>query len=202
MSNIPPQNVPPASYGPQSYGPYPTQTPAPKKRKWPWILGGIFAFFVLLFGGCSILIMGAADEVADQQAARTSVQPAGQEVRDGKFGFFVTGVESPVDSVGDNEFLKKSAQGEYVLVHVDVTNTVDTPQTYFGENQKLVDNQGRLYTNDTMAELNLNKDVATEINPGNKISVVLAFDVPKGTVPAAVEFHDSAFSGGVRVAIP
>jgi len=24
--------------------------------------------------------------------------------------------------------------------------------------------------------------------------------VPKGTAPAAVEFHDSAFSGGVRVA--
>ncbi|WP_084519609.1 DUF4352 domain-containing protein [Nocardia mexicana] len=166
------------------------------------MLGGIFAFFVLLFGGCSLLIMGAANEVADQQEVRTSAQPAGQEVRDGKFGFVITTVQPPVASVGDNEYLKKDAQGEYVLVHVDVTNTVDVPQTYFGENQKLVDSQGRLYTNDTMAELNLNKGVATEINPGNKISVVLAFDVPKGTVPAAVEFHDSMFSGGVRVAIP
>ncbi|WP_435591016.1 DUF4352 domain-containing protein [Nocardia sp. bgisy118] len=64
-----------------------------------------------------------------------------------------------------------------------------------------MDDQGRLYTNDTAAELNLDKDLAAEINPGNKISVILAFDVPKGTVPAAIEFHDSAFSGGARVAL-
>ncbi|MBB5915053.1 hypothetical protein BJY24_003920 [Nocardia transvalensis] len=168
---------------------------------WPWVLGGILAFFVLLFGGCAALFGGAVHEASKQEAARTSVQPAGSEVRDGKFGFVVTGVEGPVESVGDNEYLKKDAQGEYVLVHVDVSNTGDKPQTYFRDNQKLVDAQGRVYTNDSAAELNLNKGLVTDVNPGNKISVVLAYDVPPGTVPAAVEFHDSAFSGGVRVAI-
>jgi len=33
------------------------------------------------------------------------------------------------------------------------------------------------------------------------VSITLVFDVPQGTVPAAVEFHDSALSGGVRVAL-
>jgi hypothetical protein len=34
-----------------------------------------------------------------------------------------------------------------------------------------------------------------------KVSVVVAFDVPKGTVPVAVMLHDSMFSGGVKVAL-
>ncbi|MGV9820905.1 DUF4352 domain-containing protein [Nocardia xishanensis] len=184
------------------YPSHPPHYPPPKKRKvWPWVVGGCFAFVVLLFGGCVALLSSAADEISESTEKRTSAAPAGSEVRDGKFGFVVTRVDPPVASVGDNKFLKKDAQGEYILVYVDVTNTADKPQTYFGDNQKLVDDQGRLYTNDTAAELNLDKDLAAEINPGNKISVILAFDVPKGTVPAAIEFHDSAFSGGARVAL-
>ncbi|MEV0295109.1 DUF4352 domain-containing protein [Nocardia sp. NPDC050710] len=177
--------------------------PAPPKKRaiWPWVLFGVFTGALLLFGGCVALLSSAADEVAKGEEQRTSAAPAGAEVRDGKFGFVVTRVDPPVPTVGDNQFLKKDAQGEYVLVHIDVTNTGDRPQTYFGENQKLVDDQGRLYTNDTAAELNLNKNVISEINPGNKISVTLVFDVPRGTTPSAVEFHDSVFSGGVRVAV-
>ncbi|WP_280270963.1 DUF4352 domain-containing protein [Nocardia wallacei] len=168
---------------------------------WPWVLGGFVVLVVLLFGGCAVLFTSATREVAEQGAARTSAQPVGSEVRDGKFGFVVTGVDPAVATVGDNEYLRKNAQGEYVLVHVDVANTGDQPQTYFGENQKLVDDHGNLYSNDTVAELNVNKNIVTEINPGNRVSVVLVFDVPAGTVPAAVEFHDSAWSGGTRVSV-
>lgn len=184
-------------------GPNPHYSPPPQKKRavWPWVLGGFFAFVVLLFGGCVALLSSAADEVAESTEKRTSVSPAGSEVRDGKFGFVVTRVDAPVASVGDNQFLKKDAQGEFILVYVDVSNTGDQPQTYFGDNQKLVDAQGRLYSNDTAAEVNLNKNLVTEINPGNRISVVLAFDVPKGTTPTTIEFHDSVFSGGARVAL-
>ncbi|MGV9414774.1 DUF4352 domain-containing protein [Nocardia sp. NPDC003693] len=188
--------------------PWPTQPPAPhypqppkKRRVWPWVLGGFFLCILVLFGGCTLLIGSAANEVAKQEEKRTVAEPLGTEVRDGKFAFQVTKVDPPVATVGTNEYLKKDAQGEYVLVYVDITNTADQPQTYFGDNQKLVDDQGRLYSHDTAAAYNVIKDLVTEINPGNKISAVLAFDVPKGTVPAAIEFHDSAFSGGVRVAI-
>ncbi|MFE2999079.1 DUF4352 domain-containing protein [Nocardia sp. NPDC059246] len=168
---------------------------------WPWVLGGFFACILLLFGGCALLIGGAAHEVAKQEEKRTTAEPVGSTVRDGKFSFVVTRIDPPVGSVGTNEFLKKGAQGEYVLVYLDITNIGDKTQTYLGENQKLVNDQGKLFSNDTAAELNLNTNVASDVNPGNKISVILAFDVPKGTVPAAVELHDSAFSGGVRVAV-
>ncbi|MBV7705308.1 DUF4352 domain-containing protein [Nocardia nova] len=185
---------------PPQHPPY--YPPPPKKRRvWPWVLGGFAACILLLFGGCAALIGGVAHEASKQEAERTTAAPRGSEVRDGKFAFVVTSLAPPVSEVGDNPYLRKQAQGEYVLVHVDVTNTGDRPQTYFGDNQKLVDDQGRLYSNDTGAEINLNKDLSTEINPGNKISVTIAFDVPKGTQAAAIEFHDSAFSGGARVAV-
>ncbi|MGW5571459.1 DUF4352 domain-containing protein [Nocardia thailandica] len=179
------------------------QMPYPPRRKkvWPWALGAVLAVILLMFGGCVALIGGAADEVAKAEEKRTTAAPAGSEVRDGKFAFVVTGVEAPVDVVGTNKFLEKRAQGEYVQVHIEVTNVGNQARHYFGDNQKLIDGQGREFANDTSAELNVNDHLIAEINPGNKLSITLVFDVPKGTTPAAVEFHDSAFSGGARVAL-
>ncbi|WP_433207363.1 DUF4352 domain-containing protein [Nocardia sp. CA-107356] len=88
-------------------------------------------------------------------------------------------------------------------MHVTVSNTSNKPQSYFGSNQKLFDIQGRQFTNDTVAELNVNDAnvIGTDINPGNKIEVVIVFDVAADAEPAEIEFHDSMFSGGVRAAL-
>ncbi|MGV9675280.1 DUF4352 domain-containing protein [Nocardia sp. NPDC003482] len=193
----------PAQNGPQyPPPPYQQQYPVPpkqrKRRVWPWI---VLALIVLMFGGCFALLGGAVHEASKVEDKRTTAAPVGSEVRDGKFAFRVTGIDPAVATVGDNPYLRKQAQGEYVLVHVDVTNVGDAAQSYFGDNQKLIDDQGKSYTNDTAAEMNVNRDITAEINPGNKLSVTIVFDLPRGTVPAAVEFHDSAFSGGARVAL-
>ncbi|MBF6157659.1 DUF4352 domain-containing protein [Nocardia cyriacigeorgica] len=188
--------------------PHPYTQPPRKSRTAHWIVLGVVGFFILLCGGCAGIIATSANDsdksttgvAGDATPDGDDIAPAGSEVRDGKFAFVVTQVEPPTKSVG-GEFLSKSAQGEFILVHIDVTNTSDQPQSYFGSNQKLIDTQGREFTNDTEAEIYLNDDVATSINPGNKFSVTLAFDVPVGTVPAALEFHDSMFSGGVQVAV-
>ncbi|MFD3506384.1 DUF4352 domain-containing protein [Nocardia sp. NPDC058666] len=180
--------------------PYYPQPPR-KKKVWPWVLGGFVVAVLVLFGGCAALIGGAANEVAKTQESKSVPAPAGTEVRDGKFGFTVTKVDPPVAIVGDNPYMQKTAQGEFVLVYVDVANTSNVAQHYFGSNQKLIDDQGREFANDTAAEINVNDQLSAEINPGNKISMVLVFDVPVGTVATAVEFHDSAFSDGARVAL-
>ncbi|MGW4634190.1 DUF4352 domain-containing protein [Nocardia sp. NPDC004415] len=190
----------PAHPGAAPQQPYYPQPPR-KRKVWPWVLGGFFLAVIALFGGCAALIGSAAEEVAKNEESRASAAPAGTEVRDGKFSFTVTKVDPPVTTVGDNQFLQKTAQGEFILVYVDVANTSTVAQQYFGSNQKLIDDQGREFANDTSAEINVNEQLTAEINPGNKISMVLVFDVPTGTVPAAVEFHDSAFSNGVRVAL-
>ncbi|MBF6148035.1 DUF4352 domain-containing protein [Nocardia nova] len=224
----PPYDQPygPPPYGPPPYGPPPYPPPPPRKTVvWPWILIGSV---ILLCGGCFgiVGIAGTSSNsaakasktsaaapvpnVAEQQASKTPSAPRGpvvaapgSEVRDGKFAFVVTAIDAPVSTLGENQFLRKTAQGEYIVVHVDVTNIGTKPQSYFGSNQKLIDDQGRQYTNDTMAEIDINDRgvIGADINPGNKISVAIAFDVSPGTVPASIEFHDSMFSGGARVAV-
>ncbi|MFE7745354.1 DUF4352 domain-containing protein [Nocardia sp. NPDC057455] len=132
---------------------------------------------------------------------KSDIAPAGSPVRDGKFEFVVTRVDPPVKTVGDNQFLSETAQGQYILVHVNVSNIGDAPRGYFGSNQTLYDDQGRKFTNDSMAEINVNDHMSVDINPGNKVSVTLVFDVPPGAVPATLELHDSMFSRGAKVAL-
>ncbi|WP_280421919.1 DUF4352 domain-containing protein [Nocardia carnea] len=201
----------------QPYGSYPPPPP-PKKKTWPWL---IIPALVLLcgFGGCVAMISSSdkasdtsapvpraaapAGEPAAAAAPESDTAPAGSPVRDGKFEFVVTEVEQGLQTVGTNPYLQKEAQGQYVLVHTTVTNIGDVPRAYFGGNQQLIDAQGREFTNDTMAEVNVNDSsvIGADINPGNTLKVIIAFDVPAGAQPAAIEFHDSAFSGGVKVAL-
>lgn len=93
------------------------------------------------------------------------------------------------------------AQGEFIIVTLSVQNIGDVPQSYFGDNQKLIDTAGRQYGADSEASLWMNDEgaIMSDINPGNSIQVRAAFDVPPGTVPAELELHDSMFSGGVSV---
>ncbi|MFI1459432.1 DUF4352 domain-containing protein [Nocardia carnea] len=216
MTNPPYPPPPQYPYG----SPYPPPQPPKKKAKWPLLfLVGALAFCGL--AGCIALVNGfdnaveesTSSSVAPGQPTEAAVEgggqpeadqaPAGEAVRDGKFEFVVTKVDQGLTVAGTNPYMQTEAQGQYVLVYTTVTNTGDQPQSYFGENQKLIDVQGREFTNDTMAEMNVNDSgvMMADINPGNSLDVVIAFDIPADAQPAAIEFHDSMFSGGAKVAL-
>ena len=65
--------------------------------------------------------------------------------------------------------------------------------------QKLIDGQGRKFSADGGADLALEDNDSTDLNPGLSVDRQVAFDVPAGTVIQTVELHDSLFSGGVKV---
>ena len=74
----------------------------------------------------------------------------------------------------------------------------------FADNQTVFDAQGRKFSADTEAMIYLpEKDSPwlTDINPGNSISGVLLFDVPKDVTLDHIELHDSAYSMGVEVSL-
>lgn len=198
----------------------PTPTPPPpsssKKRKWPWIVGGIAAVLVVasIAGGGEDTPAGSADAGSDSPARVADAPPAAPvpddapaamntPVRDGKFEFVVTGVETGLTSLGDNPFLAEDAQGQFVIVTMTVTNVSDAPKGLSPSDQKLIDAQGREFGPDTSAALNLDTDVAfwDELNPGNTVSMPVVFDMPADAVPTAIELHDSMFSGGVTVSL-
>jgi len=121
-----------------------------------------------------------------------------QPVRDGKFEFVVTDVSTPAN-LGD-----PPPRGQWMIATMTVANISGEPQSFFVQNQKLIDSAGREYAADTMAAMAMNPADSTmviDMNPGFTITAKVPFDVPPGTQVAAVEVHDSAFSGGARVKV-
>lgn len=228
MPNQPDPRIQPPT---QQYSPQPTGwqqsggfAPAPqpkKKKKWPWIVGAFVALVVIVSvssGGDNEPTgaadpapsapqadtpVGAAPEVESPTAAEEAAASMNMPVRDGKFEFVVTGVEAGLTSLGDNPFLAEEAQGQFVIVTMTVSNISDAPKGLSPSDQELLDEQGRTFSPDTAAALNLDSDVTfwDEINPGNTVTMPLVFDMPVGAVPTAVELHDSMFSGGVTVSL-
>jgi hypothetical protein len=133
-----------------------------------------------------------------------AVAGIGTPVRDGKFEFTVTGVERVGTTIGES-FTQETAQGEYLIVRVNVTNVGDEPQVLSSSGQVLYNDKGQKYepSSDALFSLEGASDFfLQEINPGNFITgAPLLFDVPPGTVLDRIELHDSFFSGGADVSI-
>jgi hypothetical protein len=213
----------PTQPDPQTWQPgYPPAPPAPQSRKQGWfarhkILTGLLAIVLL---GIVIGALGGADQSGSDPggpAAKAPVAgaPAGGQaqdapakaalgtaVRDGNFEFTVTKVQPGVASVG-SDVLGEKAQGQFLLVHVTVANIGTEPQLLMDSAQVVYDAQGRKFSPDSAAGLYLegNEVLFTEVNPGNTVKGILVFDMPKDASPASIELHDSAFSGGVSVAL-
>jgi hypothetical protein len=125
----------------------------------------------------------------------------GEQARDGKFEFVVSRVRCGVDRIG-SQLLNKTAQGQFCLIAVRVRNIGDEQRTFEQSSQYLFDTAGRRYeTGDAGLYLEDSKSFLEEINPGNGVNGTLVYDVPKNFKAAKIELHDSAFSGGVEVAL-
>ncbi|RFU39420.1 DUF4352 domain-containing protein [Actinomadura logoneensis] len=202
------------------------QGPAPKKGgagKGCLIAAGGTLGLLVLLGACGALIGSAGGspgapqkkpsttstaasratkaETKQPKPSPTITNGIGHEYRDGKFAFTVTKVKKGVERVGD-EYLGKSAQGQYVFVYLQIANIGKKSQTFFGSNQTLVDTRGRIFEVDNEAAAYLGEEAKSlfeEINPGNAVKGILVYDVPRGTRFRELRLHDSMFSGGVTV---
>jgi len=145
----------------------------------------------------SVAAAPAPEEQEEAEAAGV-----GTPVRDGKFEFTVTQVETGVTEVGD-EYLSEQAQGQFAFVHMTVANIGDRAQMLDGSNQTLVDTEGREHSASSTAAIYLDGSdtFLNDINPGNVVEGIVVFDIPADAVPASIELHDSMFSGGVTVSL-
>jgi hypothetical protein len=154
---------------------------------------------------------GSTDEgtgsKADAGGAKGDDKPKtakiGQPARDGKFEFTVKSSKCGVAKVGSS-MLGDKAQGQFCLITINVKNIGKEPQTLDGSSQKAYAANGTEYSSDSEAGLYANQEQSTffeEINPGNQVTGVFVFDIPKNVKLAKLELHDSAFSGGVTVTL-
>jgi Domain of unknown function (DUF4352) len=207
-------------YGQMPYGQPQAPTPEKKplwKKTWFRVVAALFVIFVIaqaVNGGDDAATTDAAG-ASDAPAAADVAAPAeeaapeepampgiGQPAADGDFSFVVSGVDCSLTEVG-NEYFGTQAQGQFCVVDVAVTNIGNEAGTFFGDNAKLMNAEGQEFSADTEAAIYLDDSdsLLEEINPGNTLNSKVVFDVPAGTTPATIELHDSAFSGGVTVAL-
>ena len=141
-----------------------------------------------------------SSEPTESATESPTAAPGGGEATDGTVGFTVHGVEVGSSVVSSSAPIEKTAQGQYVVVHMTVTNLGDQPATFLGTLQKLKAD-GTTYNIDDEATSYLDSGLA-EIPPGGQVDVSVAFDVPPGTVPGAIELHADPLTPGVEVPLP
>ena len=142
-----------------------------------------------------------ADGDRDQTPTDTATAvPDSGDYTDGALAFTVNAVEiTPMVSSADLP-IDKTAVGEYVVVHMTVTNTSDEPATFLGTFQKLIAD-GEIYSIDDEATFYAG-GALVELNPGDQADVAVAFDVPPGTDPEAIELHADPLGSGVEASLP
>ncbi len=138
---------------------------------------------------------------APKEEKKDTTAKIGQAVRDGKFEFTVTKIECGQPSVGSG-YLTKSAQGQYCFLSVSVKNIGDESQSLLSSNQYLYNASGQKFAADDVASMYTTDGSSSwysNINPGNSVSGIIVFDLPKDQTPIKAMLHDSAFSGGASV---
>lgn len=129
-----------------------------------------------------------------------AVAPAGSPVRDGKFEFVVTNVDTGVARVG-----LQRATGSFLIVTLAVRNISDETKWFLPMGQRLLDAQNTPFDHNATATIWQNTQqrlgYSFELRPGQSATTQLVFDLPRTATPAHLELHDFVLSGGVRVHI-
>jgi hypothetical protein len=170
----------------------------------------MFAFVAgLVVLGCCVAGVTAAlvgDALRKAREAQSTAPPApgiGDPVRDGQFEFVVESATCGQAEIV-NGILRATAQGQYCVVQLSVTNIGRAPRQFADGLQKAFGPGGQQYAADTGAGVVANGDgiaVWNVVNPGNSIEAKVVYDIPPAASLSIVELHDSALSGGVRVGL-
>lgn len=134
-------------------------------------------------------------------ATPTTGSPAiGTAVTDRRFTFTVTSVERAGDTL-DGLIVQQEAQGEYVIVRTDVTNTSDTDSNLvFAYQYGITDDGTRVRASPPIGVEGFLDGAFRPIAPGGSVTnAPLVFDVPAGSRLSAVELHEDYNTPGTVV---
>jgi eukaryotic-like serine/threonine-protein kinase len=148
---------------------------------------------------------GSAGRAPGDTAAprpRDSGSTAGprRTARDGKLEFTVTSVSCNHATVGKPPFQFR-AGGQFCLVRLQVRNISSRSWTMF-PNQFLIDTVGDSHRMDVRAGIAVSSQrLLEQLEPGERVSGTLVFDLTRSVRPERLELHDSPLSGGVGIRV-
>jgi eukaryotic-like serine/threonine-protein kinase len=144
-----------------------------------------------------------ATTAAPRPREQGSAAGARRAVRDGKLEFVVTSVSCGHSTIGEPP-LRFHAGGQFCLVRVQVRN-ISSQSWNMAPNQFLIDTAGDSHRMDVRGGIAVSSQrLLEQLEPRERISGTMVFDLPRSERPERLEFHDSLLSGGasVRVSTP
>ena len=132
------------------------------------------------------------------ETTESPAPPAGDQATEGDFAFSVASTDSG-DTVTSpiNEYIEKTANGEFFVVYLNVGNSGSAPLTFLSTLQQLKADADT-FAPDDEASFYLGGGVVT-INPGEQVETAVAFDVPVGTTPTSIQVHGEPGGAGVEL---
>lgn len=177
----------------------------PKRKVWPWVLGGIFLVIFLVIGGCVAFVGSVANEIAkdspvtvqlpngETQAADSGLDFAGKQPGD-------TGVEAGGSVTSDDVTTTASALStnsqygsSYLCTAVTIQNSGSKPATFNSAfDWKLQDPTGTTRMASLMGSDNILS--AGEVAPGGTAKGDVCFEDKGGSAPGTyVVLFDPTF---------
>ena len=140
---------------------------------------------------------GWGNSTETQSESPSAPSGSGAQASDGGLTFAITGVENAPTVKYQDAPVEKQAQGEFLIVHMNVLNSSGAQGTFLATLQKLkaggttysIDDEATAYLNGTWADL----------KPSDSADLAIAFDVPPGTSAESLEVHGEPMSAGVDV---
>src|SRR5664280_1058192 len=182
-----------------------------KKKRFILSLAVIF-LVVIIWGANSRADMGTSHTarsgsqvtVTNAPQVKAATPGIGTKVRDGEFGFAVTGVEHPGKTLAGKVGETLTAHGEFVIVLVNVTNLGKQDQAPNCSCQILMNDKGQTFrTSSAILRTKEALKFVQLIPPGDTVNgVLMLFDVAPGTNVVNIKLHDSPVSPGVNVRLP
>ncbi|MFC0526873.1 DUF4352 domain-containing protein [Phytohabitans kaempferiae] len=127
----------------------------------------------------------------------------GQAGRDGAFEFTVSRIDCGIAQIGDS-FVNQTAIGQYCLAELTVRNVGKRPAIFEDALQRAYSPDGARYAADSAAGILANSEhqlFQNQINPGNRVTGVVVYDIPQDRHIAELELHESEDSAGLRVTL-
>jgi Domain of unknown function (DUF4352) len=163
-------------------------------------VGGLYGISKLLFDGTEPIgnrcALGAPNPAPDP-APHADVG-INQPVMEGDLEFTVTSIQHGIRSV-DSTSPNPRASGQLVLVSITVQNLGDEPVIFYSGNQFAIDGAGCRYAADVEISEQIDKSFLADLDAGDRVSGIIAFDIPTIATIAHLELHESPRSGGVTL---
>lgn len=152
-------------------------------------------------GAVAAVVTWGDDAYRRLSHGRGDTVTVGEAGRDGAFEFTVSRIDCGVAQIGDS-FINQTAVGQFCLTELTVQNVGKRPATFADALQQGFGPEGDRYAADSAAGILANSEqqlFQNQINPGNRVTGLVVYDIPRDSHIAELELHESEHTAGLRV---